>query len=752
MRFYAICEVSCVGELGKITNKNNKQKNTMHISFIKIKNYRGISADEFEATPFCCIIGENNAGKSTILLATSLFFSGSTLSKSDFYNQDEPIEIEITFTDIDEKDINRLSPEHRSRISEIVKNRELQLTRYYSTDGKSELLCNKLSPKEAKFNKNAIDEILKGKKGKHISESIISLFPEYREKLESVSSQKEVHNRLEEIILQLPETELELKLSSLPTGIDNSIRSFLPEPIYIAAVKDLKDDVKSKESTTFGKLLNILMRFLESSIHFQKISESFNELHSLLNVIREADKVLDNRIEKLQAIENQIGLFLTENFPKSKIEIDIPKPELKQIFSNARILIDDGVRDIIETKGDGIKRAVTFALLRTYVEQLKQQKKENEQLKKIELVGNESTTVEINAQPYIFLFEEPELYLHPNAQKILFEALEKLTFENSQVFVTTHSPLFFSPQSTGTFIKVVKEHPEIGKPFAKFLTINFLKEIQAKDAFQIICYENNTAAFFSNKILLVEGDSDLIYIKELAKLLNPEWNFEIKNIPIISINGKSNVKKFIDFYNFFQIQCFCIVDSDALIDGFEKFYVSDDLKAERSSLLSLLDTISKQKGFEATLSSDKIRELAGRYSWKEKYKRLKKIALNVKSGVTPTQDEIDEIEYLFSEETNNMRRKVFTNKELNIPEKDVLLQKLRDLNIFVLSHGAIESYYPNNIIGDDKPTKALNAIKFLKKENDIKSHLPTIKVDNDYVCELELIFQKIFQPASEIKV
>ena len=87
------------------------------------------------------------------------------------------------------------------------------------------------------------------------------------------------------------------------------------------------------------------------------------------------------------------------------------------------------------------------------------------------------------------------------AQKILFEALENLTAEHNQVFVTTHSPMFFSPQATGTFIKVIKEYPATGKPFGKFLTINLLKEIEAKDAFQIICYENNTAAFFSNKVL-----------------------------------------------------------------------------------------------------------------------------------------------------------------------------------------------------------------------------------------------------------
>jgi putative ATP-dependent endonuclease of OLD family len=720
----------------------------MHISFVKIKNYRGIKSDSFEASPFACAIGENNAGKSTILLATSLFFSGTTLGKSDFYDPEETIEIEITFSNIDEKDINRLAPEHRERIKELMKDDTLILTRQYSNDGKSELLCSRMSPKDSRFNKEVIGGLMKGKKGKDVSSGVASLFPEYKDKLENLTTQKDVYAKLDEIIAELPIEEKELKLSPLPTGIDNSITKFLPEPIYIAAVKDLKDDVKSKESATFGKLLGILMRFLENSKHFETISKSFTELHSLLNVVREAEQVTDNRIDKLQNIEKQIGNFLKENFPKSNLEIDIPKPELKHVFANARILIDDGVRDIIETKGDGIKRAVTFALLRTYVEQLKEQKREIAEAKKSENIVEEGVAVaveEVNEQPYLFLFEEPELYLHPNAQKILFEALENLTAEHNQVFVTTHSPMFFSPQATGTFIKVIKEYPTTGKPFGKFLTINLLKEIEAKDAFQIICYENNTAAFFSNKVLLVEGDSDLIYIKEVARLLNIEWNFDIKNIPIISINGKSNIKRFIDFYKFFQIKCYCIVDSDALIDGFEKFDVPEAIKAERSNLLALLDKIADEKSVSADLNADKIKELSRRYTWKERYNRLKEIAIKIQKGEAPTAEDILELELLFSEESNNRRRQTFTDREISINEKNELLRKLRDLDIFILSHGAIEAYYPNGIKGEDKPTKALNAVRFLKEQADCKTHLPTVKVGTDNFCELELIYQKIFE-------
>jgi putative ATP-dependent endonuclease of the OLD family len=43
----------------------------MYISHVRIKNFRAIKDDSFDASPFNCAIGENNAGKSTVLIALS---------------------------------------------------------------------------------------------------------------------------------------------------------------------------------------------------------------------------------------------------------------------------------------------------------------------------------------------------------------------------------------------------------------------------------------------------------------------------------------------------------------------------------------------------------------------------------------------------------------------------------------------------------------------------------------------------------
>src|SRR5690606_40415874 len=43
-----------------------------------------------------------------------------------------------------------------------------------------------------------------------------------------------------------------------------------------------------------------------------------------------------------------------------------------------------------------------------------------------------------------FIFEEPELFLHPQAQKELFDSLVTLSKEESQIILCTHSSSFIS--------------------------------------------------------------------------------------------------------------------------------------------------------------------------------------------------------------------------------------------------------------------------------------------------------------------
>lgn len=165
-------------------------------------------------------------------------------------------------------------------------------------------------------------------------------------------------------------------------------------------------------------------------------------------MVQDDGTTVDERMERVKAIENTIQANLQETFRNVSIELEIPPPEIKTVLSNATIVADDGVRGPVDNKGDGFKRAITFSILRSYV-----------QLSQDDTWRKAGDVAKPGRQRFLFLFEEPELYLHPHAQNILYDALA-LIADRHQVIVTTHSPFFFSADETTTFVKVKKERRE----------------------------------------------------------------------------------------------------------------------------------------------------------------------------------------------------------------------------------------------------------------------------------------------------
>lgn len=702
----------------------------MRISKIHIENFRGLKEIDLTPSQMNCIIGENNAGKSTALLAINLFLNGTKISESDYYDKSKEIFIDITFSDLNENDLNKISDEeNRSRIQNIIENNTISFRRKYKLDFTSDLLCYKKVPIDTIYNANWIVNELKGKKSAEIKALMRDTYQLPPDIAGSISTQTGAKEKIEELIENLPEDKFQYGWENLPTGFSNTVTPMFPEPIYIPAVKDFSDEIKTKESTSFGKLIKILFKQIEQSPEFLDIKNSFEKLNKMLNrqLIKDEDgteSTLDERLPSLKLLETEIEKVFQESFSQIKLELEIPNPEVKQIFNSTQILIDDGIKTTIDYKGDGVKRTLVFSILRTYVEKLNS--------------DNQNTD-------YIFLFEEPELYLHPNGQRILYNVLEKLSLKD-QVFVTTHSPNFFSATAKETcFIKIYKEF-SCTPPSSKAKEINFVQNSSYKDAFQIICYENSTPAFFSKKVLLVEGDSDLIFLKGLSKFINESYCFEKTNIPIIRINGKMNTKRFYDFYKHFDIEVYSLLDLDILIDGFDKLELgknNSELQDLRNNLLNKLDQICEEQGIESRINGSMISEHVKKRSWQEKYTRLKELAYKVKNKEEIEDIELQEIDELFEFETNNKRREALKLSEtFYLDEKIQLINRLYDLGYFVLNLGAIEAYYPELSSGEDKPSKALNALKIIEESN--ISYLPQIPYRETQHCELSLIMDKIF--------
>jgi putative ATP-dependent endonuclease of OLD family len=88
----------------------------MRLKEIGIKNLKGLKEAVFNPTSFTCLVGENNAGKSTVLQAIATALNRpSQLPANLFYDTALPIDLALEFDSVTPADLLRLVEEHRSR-------------------------------------------------------------------------------------------------------------------------------------------------------------------------------------------------------------------------------------------------------------------------------------------------------------------------------------------------------------------------------------------------------------------------------------------------------------------------------------------------------------------------------------------------------------------------------------------------------------------------------------------------------------
>jgi hypothetical protein len=668
----------------------------MKITHLHIENYKGLHEIDIPLSRFACLIGENNTGKSSVLQAVSLFFSGSALQKTHYFDADNPIRIEMSFDEIADGDLDRLAEEHRTKIKGIIKNGSLTLVRLYGADGKSALKYRKLLPREERFSDNKIAELVKGQKAsKAFADAVMTVFPELNGIVTAAMNQSDTKANIQELADSLPDNQKSPADADLPTGIDKSISALLPEPIYIPAVKDLKDDVKTSEGTPFGKVLGILLKAIEP--HLAEEKTLFEQLNKKLNRVTQADGAeTDERLVPVKTIEETVERFVQDSFKTVKLRITIPPPELRTVLSSALIYANDGVDGLIDSKGDGLRRAIVFAVLRSYVE-----------LSKTGLIPGEGTQTPTDPR-HLLLFEEPELYLHPKAQQVLFEALGKFS-QKHPVIVTTHSPTFFGPQSTTNFIKMHKrtDTSVARKPFGAAHPVD-LGDTSARDQFQIICYENNHIAFFAETVVLVEGDSDYIVLPHLARIINSVWDSGQLPVRFARIGGKGNIRRYTQFFRRFQTRVLVVTDLDFLLGTeFGQIDPADDLKTQRDELLVAVDKVIDANGGAPEPNAEQVKDTHERGDLRALWKKARELQAKYKTGHASLEDVTKAVDEFFAWEKYWGRRD--TLRQCNgtlLSQKRALLAGLRGHGVCVLEKGTIEDYYPADITGESKPAKA----------------------------------------------
>lgn len=215
-----------------------------------------------------------------------------------------------------------------------------------------------------------------------------------------------------------------------PTGIDKTISALFDAQFVYSDLRneDFQDFGKTK---IMGKILNNIMA------EFQKEKDEngdittwgkFKEAHS--NTF--GDKGF---LSTLHEIEQSLSDTLTNQYGDCSVSFNFSLPDLDSFLKNGSIILfENGISTSVSQKGTGMQRALALSLIQVYAGI----KKNERSLEK----------------PILFFIDEPETFLHPEAQRRLIQSLNTLA-GTSQIFITTHSPYllkFFNKNRNKLFV------------------------------------------------------------------------------------------------------------------------------------------------------------------------------------------------------------------------------------------------------------------------------------------------------------
>ena len=315
-------------------------------------------------------------------------------------------------------------------------------------------------------------------------------------------------------------------------GFDTLLKKYAPTSIFINAIST-PEDLESKINDVITK--NHIKK-LETQ-HAAKYSSIIKQLEELKSDISSSDDINEINIKMNQ--------FFSGIFPNLELEVySVPESGIditKTLKATHGLKVNDrniGIETSdLKSNGHGVIRQAFFSFLSTL-----------------------SADLDIKRKEYLILFEEPELYLHPESIFSLRDQLYKLA-QNSpyQILCATHSPLMIDTSKPhSSLVRLVKEKNGETQTYQ----VNFdMFEGEDKNYLQMINRFNPhiCECFYSDEVILVEGDTEAVIYRELIE----RYYHDKKDIFVLNTGSKSNMVFYQKMLSHFGIKHVVVHDVDS---------------------------------------------------------------------------------------------------------------------------------------------------------------------------------------------
>jgi len=172
-------------------------------------------------------------------------------------------------------------------------------------------------------------------------------------------------------------------------------------------------------------------------------------------------------------------------------------------------------------------------------------------------------------QGLIFILDEPEAHLHPNAQRWLAKQMYQMATDGLQLVVSTHSPFFIDMDFLdGLYIVTKSDQTSVSNTNKEKLAA-YCRETGAPKAtgdkilpfYAAHSKPEILSGLFAKKVVLVEGETEELALPFYLSMVGLECLKE--GISIIGVGGKGNLAKWWRLFTHYGIPTYVCFDNDA---------------------------------------------------------------------------------------------------------------------------------------------------------------------------------------------
>ncbi len=314
--------------------------------------------------------------------------------------------------------------------------------------------------------------------------------------------------------------------------------------IYYDSLRNPKTELSFEKDKGSGSFFNFIIKY-------------FLEKHD------EADEAYVNK-EKLSEILTFINSSIGDLQTVKRNNVSVHTDSNNISFLNRVFQLYDNKDIELKNSGYGIQFSllVIFSLFERLIDITGKAKKLGQPLERITC---------------ILAFDEPEIHLHPFAQRALIKDLtaiakgedagfNKIIKElfginsfSAQLLIVSHSDRIISG-GYENIVRLFSDGNDIKAVSGQSIKANYAAQLKKDEKHLQRLFPYFCEALFARKVLFVEGESELGAIHTFAKTMNID--LDSYGVSVINTSGGDTINPMIRLFSLFRIECFGIKDRD----------------------------------------------------------------------------------------------------------------------------------------------------------------------------------------------